>query len=223
MTKMQKITSPLFSILFLLLSLLAGINSSSFFGTNGQISDKSVINVEKSKIDTPEKAQIEEVADSFSSNSGTPAPARNNYTGPSSYFQINGRIIPLFYSSDTTIDAGSAVAKWGDKFYYGHNSSSVFAVLYNVGIGSTFSITENGNTTSYRVANIKYFFKKNYDGGGTAITKTPEANDNKNYMNSVAAAKYDGASYDVSLMTCYGDSWGNGDAAQRLVVFANKI
>ena len=43
------------------------------------------------------------------------------------------------------------------------------------------------------------------------------------YMYAVAHARHSGVQYDLSIMTCYGTSFGNGDASHRLVIFANAI
>ena len=43
------------------------------------------------------------------------------------------------------------------------------------------------------------------------------------YMYAVSLAVFDGVQYDMALMTCYGTSYGNGDASHRLVIFANMI
>ena len=42
-------------------------------------------------------------------------------------------------------------------------------------------------------------------------------------MSAVAGARHGRVQYDLALMTCYGTSYGNGDASHRLVVFANRL
>ena len=43
------------------------------------------------------------------------------------------------------------------------------------------------------------------------------------YMWYVSKARIGKKRFDVSLMTCYGTSYGNGDASHRFVIFANEI
>lgn len=129
---------------------------------------------------------------------------------------IAGRIIPVVVVGDTRIDSGNRVNRYGDRFYYGHNSGAVFGGLSGVGVGNVFSITFGGVTTNYQVAE-RVIFEKNRDNGRLQI------GGNGNYMRGVADAKYGGIQYSISLMTCSGTSYGNGDASHRLVLFANRI
>lgn len=129
---------------------------------------------------------------------------------------VLGRNIAVYGVGSTTVDAGDHVNRYGDRFYYGHNSGAVFGGLPGVGVGSTFTITTDGVSRTYRVART-VVYEKNPSSGRLQL------NGEGNYMRSVANAKYDGAQYDVSLMTCYGTSYGNGDASHRFVIFANAI
>lgn len=129
---------------------------------------------------------------------------------------IAGRTIPVVAVGSTSVDSGNRVNKYGDRFYYGHNSGAVFGRLSSVGVGSVFSITFGGTTSNYRVAE-RVIFEKNRDNGRLQI------GGNGNYMRDVAAARHGGVQYSISLMTCSGTSYGNGDASHRLVLFANRI
>lgn len=129
-------------------------------------------------------------------------------TGASSYIAINGQTSPIFISSSTSTNAGKSVGLYNGKFLYGHRHSSVFGKLASLGAGSTFTVTLNGQTSSYRVA-----------GKVTLDKETTQK-----YMYSLAVlGSYQGVSYDYVLMTCAGESLGNGDATHREIVFANKI
>ena len=127
---------------------------------------------------------------------------------------ITGRTLDVVRVTSPEVNAGTHVNLYGDKFLYGHNSNAVFGALKNLSIGSTFTVTLNGQPTTYRVAKMVTFEKNNgklqLDGSGT-------------YMNAVVKARFDGAQYNVSIMTCAGVNYGNGDASHRLVVFADKI
>lgn len=138
------------------------------------------------------------------------------YEAPSDSITIAGRTLDIVDVSDTTVDAGGHVNKYGDRFLYGHNTSNVFGGLTSLGVGSRFSVTYDGDTTYYVVTKV-VIYEKNRDTGKLQL------NGSGSYMRSVANAKYDGVQYDLSIMTCYGTSYGNGDASHRLVLFANAI
>ena len=127
---------------------------------------------------------------------------------PSSYISINGQSSPIFISSNTTINAGKSVGLYNGKFLYGHRGSSVFGKLAGIGAGSTFSVTLNGQTSNYRVV-----------GKVTLDKETTQ----KNMYALAVLGSYQGVSYDYVLMTCAGESLGNGDATHREIVFANKF
>lgn len=121
---------------------------------------------------------------------------------------IGGRTIRIKSVSDTTVDAGRMVAKYGNKFLYGHNSSTVFGHLHTLSVGSTFTVTLGGQTTTYRIAKAVTLEKH------TQVAPI---------MYPIAQAKYSGQTYDLSIMTCAGVSYGNGDASHRLIIFANRL
>lgn len=140
-----------------------------------------------------------------------PAPV---YVAPANSIQVAGRTLRIVDVDSTAVNSGDHVNKYGDKFLYGHNSAAVFGGLYNMGVGSVFTVTYGGATKNYQVQQVVVFEKNNgllqLNGAGS-------------YMLSVSKARYSGVNYDLSLMTCYGTSYGNGDASHRLVLFANAI
>lgn len=138
------------------------------------------------------------------------------YVAPTNNIQIAGKTLEIVDVSTTTIDSGDHVNKYGSKFYWGHNSSEVFRGLYNLGEGSTFTMSYGGVTRNYRV-NKKEIFEKNFETG------TLQLNGKGSYMISLVNGRYEGKSYDVVLMTCYGKSVGATDATHRYVLFANAI
>lgn len=135
---------------------------------------------------------------------------------PANNIQIAGRTLQVVDVADTAIDSGSHVNRYGGQFYYGHNSGAVFGGLAGLGIGNIFSITLNGITTNYQIANIA-IYEKNTSTGQLQL------NGAGNYMLSVARAQHNGIQYGISIMTCAGTSYGNGDASHRLVIFANAV
>lgn len=137
---------------------------------------------------------------------------------PANSISFLGRTINIVDVASTAVNAGNHVNKYGAKFLYGHNLAGVFGALTSLGVGSTFSVTYNGVVTNYQVREV-ITYEKNTDNGRLQL------NGHGNYMKAVANAtnKDTGVVYDISLMTCAGTSYGNGDASHRLVIFANAI
>ncbi len=158
----------------------------------------------------------------------TPAPTPAPAVKPNQ-INIAGRTISVTTGiKDLSVDAGNhANLYWNGKFIYGHNSANVFAGLKNLGVGSTFTMTIDGVTSTYRVGSrVIYNYESTANGNGTLRLPGDEVT---NYhlriikgidYNAMTGAK---TQYDLALMTCHGQSLGNGNATQRLVLFANKI
>lgn len=146
----------------------------------------------------------------------TAAPVAPVYVPPANNIAIAGQVIQINDVPDTSYDAGNFVNKYGANFLYGHNSWNVFGNLINVPVGGTFTVTYGGVVTNYRVDRI-VIFEKNVATGQLQL------NGAGNYMRRVANANFEGVQYNLSLMTCYGTAYGNGDASHRLVLFANAI
>ena len=148
------------------------------------------------------------------------------YTAPvlENYVSIGGRTIEMIDSNDTRNDAGRYVARYNDYFLYGHNSAAVFDVLYRVSVGEVFSVSYGGVVKNYQIKNIVIYRKT--DSVTLQIDDTGHsANGEEVKMRYVAQGKdrAGGIQYGIALMTCYGTSYGNGDASHRLVVFADAI
>lgn len=150
----------------------------------------------------------------------TPTKTTDDNTGygsaMGSYISVSGRNIPVIEVSSTALDAGDHVNKFGDRFYYGHNSGNVFGGLVNYGVGTSFSINSNGITHNYRVVKA-VVYEKNAELGRLQL------NGSGSYMKAVSQARSDGVQYSIALMTCYGTPYGNGGATHRLVLFANEF
>lgn len=90
---------------------------------------------------------------------------------------------------------------------YGHNTWGLLGNLVYRYVGEEFTITEGGVTRMYRVAD-KQVYNKLDNGKLEGISM--------NYISN-------GGGHSVALLTCHGVSYGNGDASQRLVVYADEI
>lgn len=127
---------------------------------------------------------------------------------------IGGRVIPIYDVDSTEYDAGNSVYRFR-KLLYGHNSRAVFGRLSELGVGSTFTITEGGVTHTYVVANVD-MYEANYNGEFAKLQK----NGSGNYMGGIANRAQ---GHTLALMTCAGEDLGGGRATHRLVVFADEI
>ena len=138
------------------------------------------------------------------------------YVAPANSISIAGRTLEIVQVGSTAVDSGDHVNKYGDRFLYGHNSAGVFGGLASMGIGSVFTVSQNGVVINYRVMDV-VIYEKNMSNGLLQINGTG------NYMRPVANARSNGVQYDLSVMTCYGTMYGGGDASHRLVIFANAF
>lgn len=139
------------------------------------------------------------------------------YVAPVNNITIYDRTLELAYTDSTGENAGGAALAWyykTGKFIYGHNSWNVFGFLnsaYDGGWldGMGFSVTMNGITSYYTVANYRLY---DYD---TSDPTHLWYNGSSIKMNPVVRASLDGVSYRMAIMTCYAGS------SKRLVIFAN--
>lgn len=204
--------------LLLMLSLLGVVNASEFLTAADRVElaglDETRI-VETVSLPEPEPF-VEVVAPVAYEATNYTTPAPEIVLAPSNTIAIAGRVLEIVDVADTTIDSGNYVNKYGEKFLYGHNSAGVFGGLVNLGVGNVFTVSYGGVSRNYQVAKIE-IFEKDLETGKLRL------NGAGNYMRSIANARSGDIWYDLSLMTCYGASYGNGDASHRLVIFANAI
>ena len=125
---------------------------------------------------------------------------------------------PQIANYTVTVFSGSIIAD-GLSYYdiyktgmlvYGHNSGNLLGSLANRYEGEVFTITEGGVATNYRVA-AKVLYNKTADG---YLEGDP-------YL--MGDIVYTAMGHSIALMTCAGISYGNGDASQRLVIYADRI
>ena len=96
------------------------------------------------------------------------------------------------------------------KMIYGHNTANLLGSLPSLSYGEIFTITEGGVTKEYRVMDTAVYAK----------TADGNLEGNPKLMGKIANTAM---GYDAALLTCYGTSYGNGDASHRYVVFADAI
>ena len=96
------------------------------------------------------------------------------------------------------------------KMVYGHNTYNLLGSLGSRYVGETITVTEGGVAKSYRVAAV-VVYQKTADGN---------LEGNPQLMKDIANTAM---GHDIALLTCYGTSYGNGDASHRLVVYADAI
>ena len=130
------------------------------------------------------------------------------YVAPANNMSIVGKNLEVVEVDSSAYDAGSRVYKFR-KMFYGHNSAAVFGGIDNA---SEFSVTLNGVVHRYRVME-RHTFEKH---SATQLSLNGQ-------VYSMAALVNNAWGYDVIIVTCAGQSLGNGDATHRLVLFANEI
>ena len=189
----------------------------------------SEINLNLAKIETIKKGDIPAIATSpvitKTTTTVRPATPCSDYYG---YITIGGKTICL---ASTNTTAGSLsynhayiynTSLSSNQYIFGHNSAALFGNLKNLSSGTTFNLTFNGLTTSYRIS-----FKEsvcdytNRDQWGPQYDCANYPNSPVLNMNDAILPSRRGA--DLALMTCDGTPLGNGDATHRLVIYANKL
>lgn len=101
------------------------------------------------------------------------------------------------------------------KLVYAHNDPSLMLSALSLRVGSIFTITENGITKTYQVAETGIFAKTDLQA---LVPGTKH-----NYMSEVAFSAKNlntGKTHNLALMTCYERT---RNATHRFVVFANEI
>lgn len=140
-------------------------------------------------------------------------------TAPANNIQINGQTMPTHMVGAPAQSVGPDVYIYrGERgqFIYAHNSANRFATLYSLNVGSTFTITTNGVTKTYRVtdAPVHYYVntleRTKSNLGGLVMIETAI----QDYAYNNETGRY----HDVALMTCY-----DTNDAQRWFIFADEV
>lgn len=179
--------------------------------------DKTTDNVTFKDKTQIEKADIVEIA----AKAEITTPVRT-YTAKTNTTPVNGYNYTVTRPTSSIVKTPtySDIYRTGN-LVYAHNSSNLFGNLKTLSVGSTFTLTENGVTTTYKVSGVEYY-KKVAVANGEDLAKCSGLSDNCSgrWMTSIVKnALY----HNVALMTCAGQSYGNGDASHRLVIFADRV
>ena len=79
-------------------------------------------------------------------------------------------------------------------FIYGHNSSNIFSQIKNLKVGSTFKITLNGKTTTYKITS-------------SFVLPVTVLNDKSSNASALRASLFNGTygeKSDITIQTCEG-------------------
>lgn len=172
-----------------------------------------------SNVGVVETIPVEEPAVEVAEESVAPAPiTTTTYAAPAPVYvapQIANYTVSFYINSvDEYTNTVNSLRYDGiykfRKMIYGHNTGNLLGSLTSRYIGENFTITEGGVVKQYVVSDIQ-IYRKTEDG---------YLENNRKLMSNIANTAM---GYDVALFTCYGTSYGNGDASHRLVVFANAV
>lgn len=166
-----------------------------------------------------ETIPVEEPAVEVAEESAAPAPiTTTTYVAPAPVYvapQIANYTVSFYINSvDEYTNTVNSLRYDGiykfRKMIYGHNTGNLLGNLTSRYVGENFTITEGGVTKQYVVSDIQ-IYRKTEDG---------YLENNRKLMSNIANTAM---GHDIALFTCYGTSYGNGDASHRLVVFANAV
>ena len=222
--RFSNFSGALCSLLFLTLAGLTFLNHQLSFDIPASTKVRDAFDVSLSLTEL-KKLDIREIKTEIASTYASSVPTANYYyasysapaasTSRSTSFHINEPAVV----NNPNVDAGYGVKRYIDqkygykgKFLYGH-STLAFSALKSLYVGSQFTATIDGVTSTYRVS-ARYVFNKasQLDGRGA----------NNSRRDRIYRAKdEDSNAHSLSLMTCGNGS--NDDSNWRLVLFADAI
>ena len=218
----SKFSGALCSLLILTLVGLTFLNHQLSFDIPASTKVRDAFDMSAPFAET-KKLDVREIKAEIASTFVSSVPTASYYTSSSASssrasiasFHINEPAVV----NNPNVDAGYGVKRYVDqkygyngKFLYGH-STLAFSPLKTLYVGSQFTATIDGVTSTYRVTG-RYVYNKagQLDGGGANNTR----------RDSIYRAKDDyGTAHSLSLMTCGNGS--NNDSNWRLVLFADAI
>ena len=136
-------------------------------------------------------------------------------TAPANNVKFSWGMQEIFRASSTAVDSGAKVARVG-RLIWGHNYT-VFGNITKLSVGSTFTVTEGGVATAYRVVANPLDGKAGVvldKKDSSTLSYAGDARYSSIKMNALTDMGFGGHS--LVLMTCYGSN-------SRYVVVADAI
>jgi hypothetical protein len=212
-------------IMIILLTLVASIMISSTRNVKADISTEVITNTDSSEIaslDSYDEALNTEIAATAKTTVKTSVKATVKTSVKATSTAYHNYNVTKSY--DTVIKSPSYQDIYrSNKLVYGHNSSNLLGSAKALGVDSTFTLTENGITATYKVADVAIFQKLDDYTLGYCTSGYNDCTGSTYYMSTFQNATFMGKTYSVALFTCDGTSLGNGDATHRRVVFAYEV
>ena len=178
-----------------------------------KLTSKAAISTPVVLANTTAQPRIQIMAGNNSTQKKTiePKPQVAAKTAPLDFIKINGRTIQLLPANCNTMPtpnySSANFCHYGDSsnlFIYGHNTNAIFGTLKNLPVGASFTVTLNGETTTYRISK-------------TFIKSTLELSHNNGLRSSIFKGFY-GGSADIMIQTCHGPN-----DSERLYLKAVRI
>lgn len=195
-----KVKIAITSFFILFLSLFNLKNGLIFKITDNTERDAIFSNLE------PKTDQKEHISANLA-NANIPALPKPKYN----HINLFGREIPVYGGSvaNDKLQTPYSAATIYNKMIYGHRLT-VFGGVMNLGVGSTFTVTLNNQTTTYRVV-------------GVEDTSVENAKNNASILYNATYKAYKYGAYDLTLMTCTGTINADGSASHRRIVMAKRV
>ena len=213
-----KLSSSLYTLLLLSFFGLSFLNTQlNFTRTSSEIRDAAP---KIASTNLLEKIDLSKDQVKIAETNASTAPRisiSSSYASRSSYNSYFSIINPTPTSDNSYISPyESGVKVYKDHFFFAH-STAAFNWIKSASEGNSFTITRNGETTSYTIAKKQVLkLNENYNG------KYPVTS----YYNSISErTQFLGKTYDVALMTCGDGSFGadgnNSDFRTFIFAYAN--
>jgi hypothetical protein len=167
-----------------------------------------------------EKAEIAQITTTPTISTTAPKSTPSQCSTDHAKILIGGKTLCIFTATDLSVDAGQKVALYNGNFLFGHNSATVFGDLSRI---DTFQIVKPTETKTYKIISRQIYcdYSNAYQFPNHPEYKCANYPDPILSMSEVLNPAQKAAT--ISLMTCAGQSIGNGDATHRLVAYAIQI
>jgi len=180
----------------LFISFFSGLNISN--GFDFSVTDTSVNDAFSTSLEAEEKIEnVEANISELKTPVSTATTRKTVISSSKNVIKIAGNTVSLVPTNCNTMPTPNySSANYcnfqgsPNLFIYGHNTNNIFGRLKNLSVGSTFTITLNNTTTTYRIT----------DKFSDTVTNL---NSNSGLRSSIYKGYYRSTS-DVTIQTCYG-------------------